>query len=178
ALPALQETAAPTPVRTGESLSQVWLQAQRQGGADRRGIGPLPPYHLPRRSVILTPGRARRQGSALNEGKVMSTQITLTLPDELVQRARGLARRIGCPVDEVLVRFLQSSLAPLGPEAEERPITEWADESVLAAADLRMSPEEDARFSELLSKQQASALTGPEQGELSGLMLAYQEGLL
>ena len=108
----------------------------------------------------------------------MSTQITLTLPDNLLHRAETLARRLGCPLDEVLVRFLESSFAPLGSETAERPITEWADQDVLAAADLQMSAEEDSRFSALLDKQQAGVLTGPEQGELSGLMLTYQEGLL
>jgi len=105
-------------------------------------------------------------------------QITLTLPDNLLRRAENLARRMGCPLDEVLVRFLESSLAPLGPETEERPITEWTDQDVLAAADLQMSAEEDKRFSELLFKQQARTMIGPEQGELTGLLLAYQEGLL
>lgn len=108
----------------------------------------------------------------------MSTQITLTLPDGLLHRAESLARRFGCPLDEVLVRFLASSLEPLGPETEEQPLTEWAAADVLAAADLQMSPEEDRRFSELLYKQQAGTLRGTEQGELSALMLAYQEGLL
>ena len=68
-----------------------------------------------------------------------------------MHRAESLAQRLGCPVDEVLVRFLDSSLSPLGSETEERPITEWPDQDVLAAADLQMSAEEDRRFSELLS---------------------------
>lgn len=108
----------------------------------------------------------------------MSTQITLTLPDRLLRRAESLARRLGRPLDEVLVRFLESSLDPLGPEKEEVRIGEWPDRDVLAAAALQMSPDEDRRFSELLFKQQAGKLSGAEQGELAGLMVAYQEGLL
>jgi hypothetical protein len=61
---------------------------------------------------------------------------------------------------------------------EENPVTAWTDEEVLAAADLQMPPEEDRRLGDLLHRQQAGPLTGPEQAELSALMLAYQEGLL
>ncbi len=58
------------------------------------------------------------------------------------------------------------------------PIAGWTEEEVLAAADLEMPAEDDRRLSELLHRQQGGVLTGPEQVELSALMLAYQEGLL
>jgi predicted DNA-binding protein len=109
----------------------------------------------------------------------MTEQITLTLPKELVERAEGWARRMGRPVDEVLAQVIESSLAPLGtPPPEDRPVAEWSDEEVLKAADLNLSAEDDRRLSELLYKQQAGTLTEGERGELSGLMLVYQEGLL
>jgi predicted DNA-binding protein len=109
----------------------------------------------------------------------MTEQITLTLPKELVERAEGWARRMGRPVDEVLAQVIESSLAPLGtPLPEDRPVAEWSDEEVLEAADLNLSAEDDRRLSELLYKQQAGTLTEGERGELSGLMLVYQEGLL
>lgn len=109
----------------------------------------------------------------------MSAQITLTLPDQVLQRAERWAQRMGRPVDEVLARVIESTLSPLGPEAESSPrIADWSDEEVLAAADLQMSEEDDRRLSELLNRQQAGALTVADQGELSARMLAYQEGLL
>src|SRR5437763_7234179 len=109
----------------------------------------------------------------------MSTQITLTLPDKILERAERWAQRMGRPVSEVLAQVIESSLSPLGSESQAaRPIKEESDEEVLAAADLQMSEEDDRRLSELLHRQQAGLLTSSEQAELSARMLAYQEGLL
>lgn len=41
-----------------------------------------------------------------------------------------------------------------------------------------MKPEEDARFSELLDRQQAGIMSENEQLELQALIQTYQEGLL
>jgi hypothetical protein len=49
---------------------------------------------------------------------------------------------------------------------------------VIAAADLQMPDAPDRRLSELLAKQGADTLTPGERAELSGLMQAYQQGLL
>jgi predicted RNase H-like HicB family nuclease len=120
-----------------------------------------------------------RHSAGARARETMSTQITLTLPETVLARAECWARRMGRPVDQVLAQVIESSLAPLGPESEqERPVTAWSDEEVLAATDLQLSAEDDGRLSELLQSQQAGPLTGPEQAQLSGLMLAYQQGLL
>ncbi len=58
-------------------------------------------------------------------------------------------------------------------------MTEWSDEQVLAAADdPGMSPAEDRRLSELLTRQQAGALTAAERPELTALMEVYQTRFL
>ena len=109
----------------------------------------------------------------------MTAQITLTLSEKLLERAERWAQRMGRPVPEVLTQLIESSLAPLGSEAElPRPINDWTDGEVLAAADEQMSAEDDNRISELLHRQQEGLLTSPERAELSARMLAYQEGLL
>jgi predicted DNA-binding protein len=111
----------------------------------------------------------------------MSKQISLTLPDELMRRAEVLAGRSGRQVGDILADAVRASLDPLGlddVEADARPVSEWSDEQVIAAADLQMPDAPDRRLSELLAKQGADTLTPGERAELSGLMQAYQQGLL
>src|SRR5262249_29598978 len=89
------------------------------------------------------------------------------------------AQRMGQPVAEMLAQVVQSSLAPLGPEpGDDRPMTEWSDEEVLAAVDLQLPAETDRRLSELLDLQQRRPLIPTEQVELRAYMTSYEEGLL
>lgn len=109
----------------------------------------------------------------------MSSQITLTLPPDVLQRAELMARRAGRPVDSWLAETIERTLRPLGPPSpDEAPPAAWSDVEVLAAADATMAPAEDQRLSELLDRQQAGSLTDPERGELSALMELYQQRLL
>src|SRR5436305_1042580 len=108
----------------------------------------------------------------------MSTQVTVTLPEDVFARAQRLAVRAGRPVADVLAEAIELSLRPLGGPAAEPPPADWADEAVLAAADLELPPADDRRLSELLDRQQAGPLPPAEAAELTGLMQAYQEGLL
>lgn len=111
--------------------------------------------------------------------RTMSTQVTLTLPDGLFERAQNWAARMGQPLDCVLTQAIESSLAPLGSGgADTRPVAQWTEEEVLAAADLQMTPTDDQRMSQLLGDQQARRLNAAEQTELSALMTTYQDGLL
>lgn len=109
----------------------------------------------------------------------MTTQITLTLPDETYRRAVHLARLTGRDIADVLADTLDISLQPLGAELSTgKPIAELSDSEILAAADSQMEPAQDRRFSELLDKQQAGKLANDERPELLTLMQVYQEGLL
>lgn len=109
----------------------------------------------------------------------MSAQITLTLPESVLARAERWAQRMGRPLDEVLAQVIESTLAPLGSDAEApQSVSDSTDEEVLAAADQQMGEEDDSRLSELLSRQQAGLLSYSDRAELSARMLAYQEGLL
>jgi hypothetical protein len=120
-----------------------------------------------------------RDAKADAGGRTMSAQITVTLPDDVVKRAEILAQRSGRPVAELLAETIELSLRPLGTATDaERPITDWSDEEVLAAAGLQMSPRDDRRLSELLQAQQGGKLGTAETAELGGLMQVYQEGLL
>ena len=109
----------------------------------------------------------------------MSAQITVTLPEDVLQRAELLARRTGRPVGDILAETIELSLRPLGaPSNGERLIADWSDDDVLAAADVGLPVAEDRRLSELLDRQQAGLLADAERAELKALMEMYQEGLL
>jgi hypothetical protein len=105
--------------------------------------------------------------------------VTVQLPDDIYERARGFASLLGKDVAEVLVETIVLSLAPIGTRsATFTPVEALSDGEVLALSESTMAPQEDERLSELLDKQQEGLLSNPEQSELLGLMQAYQEGLL
>ena len=108
----------------------------------------------------------------------MSTQVTLTLPDALWERAGVLAQRTGLDVADSLSEAIGLSLNPLGARTGDRAIETWSDQDVAAAAESQLPPAEDQRLSELLDRQQAGSLSAAEQGEVRALMQAYQAGLL
>lgn len=109
----------------------------------------------------------------------MSAQVTLTLPDNIYQRAEYLARLTGREVADILAETIDLSLQPLGVQhATERPLAERSDAEVLALAEAHMDLAQDRRLSELLARQQAGLLAADERATLLGLLPVYQEGLL
>ena len=109
----------------------------------------------------------------------MSTQVMVTLPDEVYHRAASLARLSGRRMSDVLADTIALSLPPLSPQADSaQPLSALPDEQVLALADAQMEPAQDQQLSRLLNQQQAGALTEAERSELFVLMQVYQERLL
>jgi hypothetical protein len=109
----------------------------------------------------------------------MSTQVTVTLPDDIYQRAAYLARLTGREIADVLAETIDLSLQPLRvPLADEPPLAERSDADVLALAEAQMDPTQDRRLSDLLARQQAGALAADEHVVLLGLLQVYQDGLL
>jgi hypothetical protein len=109
----------------------------------------------------------------------MSTQVTLTLPDETYRRAEHLARLTGRSIADVLADTLDISLQPLRSKpVTDKPVAELSDSEVLELADSQMEAAQSTRFSELLDKQQAGKLLDADRQELLALMQVYQEGLL
>ncbi|PSB26812.1 hypothetical protein [Stenomitos frigidus] len=109
----------------------------------------------------------------------MSTEITITLPDEVYQRAERFARLANRDVAGVLADTIQLSMPPVRADLSElEPLSALSDKQVLTLAELQMEPEQDARLSELLDRQQAGTLAENEHSELQTLMQIYQEGLL
>ncbi len=109
----------------------------------------------------------------------MSTQITISLPEDVLKRAELLSMRTGRAVADVLSDAITLSLNPLGDRLEdERPPSSWTDKEVLAAAELQLPKADDERLSELLNRQQAGQLNDADRPELTALMQRYQQGLV
>ena len=109
----------------------------------------------------------------------MSTQITITLPDDFYQRAERFARFANRDLASVLSDTIQLSIPSISPEAEAlQPISDLPDVEILALTELQMEPDQDRRLSALLDRQQAGILTETEHPELQMLIGIYQEGLL
>jgi hypothetical protein len=109
----------------------------------------------------------------------MSTQITITLPDEIYQRAERFARLANRDVASILADTIQLAIPPTRSGTFElEPVSKLSDNQVLALTKLQMEPFQDMRLSELLDRQQAGILVEDERSELQTLMQIYQEGLL
>jgi hypothetical protein len=109
----------------------------------------------------------------------MSTQVTVTLPDEVYRSAVRLAQLARREVADVLTDTLTLSLPSLHQNSEALPpIETLSDADILALTVLELPPAQDRRLSALLDRQQADSLSDTERGELLTLMQAYQEGLL
>lgn len=109
----------------------------------------------------------------------MNTQITITLPDDIYQRAELFARLANRDIASVLIDSIQLSIPSVRADVLDlEPIANISDEQVLALTELQMEPDQDAQLSELLDRQQAGCLTENERSELQLLMQVYQESLL
>jgi predicted transcriptional regulator len=109
----------------------------------------------------------------------MTTQITITLSDEIYQRAELFARLANRDVASVLADTIQLSIPSVRANVIDlEPIADVSDEQVLDLTELQMEPDQDTRLSESLDRQQAGLLFEDEHLELQSLMQIYQEGLL
>ncbi len=113
----------------------------------------------------------------------MNKPITLNLPEDVYNRAEGLAQLIGRDLTEVLIEAISLSLSSTSPlDKSDRHFSEslksLSDSEVMAMSELQMESEQDVRLSQLLSKQQADTLSEAERPELWSLMQIYQTLLL
>jgi len=109
----------------------------------------------------------------------MSTQVVVTLPDELYHRAERLAQLTSGEVAEVLADTIALSLTSLSAQpASVTPVTELTDDEVLTQAGLQMTPGQDRQLSTLLHRQQTGELSDMQRSKMLALMQVYLEGLL
>lgn len=109
----------------------------------------------------------------------MSTQVTVTLPDDVYSNAVRLARLMRREVADVLRDMLTLAMPSMAPRSEAPgPIHALGDAELLALTELELPPEQDGRLSVLLERQQANTLEDADRHELATLMQSYQEGML
>ena len=109
----------------------------------------------------------------------MSTQVRITIQDDLYRRAKRLAEMSDRKVEDLLAQAIELSLSPATATNEDyTPVSKLSDREVLELSDMQMNAKQDRRFSRLLNKQQAGALNNSEQSELLALMQNYQVTLL
>jgi hypothetical protein len=108
----------------------------------------------------------------------MSSQVTITLPDEVYRSAMRLAQLARREVEDVLTDALTLSLPSLHQDSDVvPPIETLSDADILALTTSELQPAQDRWLAALLEGQ-AGSLTNTERGELLTLMQAYQKGLL
>lgn len=108
-----------------------------------------------------------------------SIQVTISLPEDVYQRAQRFSRLINRDLASVLADTVGSSLPPLSDQVETLPaISDLSDRAVLDLAESMLPAQQDQRLSELLEKQREGELVGDEPQELEALMQVYNEGWL
>jgi hypothetical protein len=109
----------------------------------------------------------------------MSTQVQITLQDEIYRRAKRLAEMSNREVEELLAQAIELSFSSVSETGGDYPtFSTMSDQEVIELSELQMKPRQDRRFGKLLDKQQAGTLNAREQSELLALMQFYQENLL
>jgi hypothetical protein len=97
------------------------------------------------------------------------SEITLTIPDELLSRAREHAESLHQPVERYLERRLQEMVAPASP------LSVLSDREVLDMAETRMPADQDRRHVELLRARKLADLAPEDEAELWELHGLYDE---
>lgn len=106
----------------------------------------------------------------------MSTQVTLTLPDELYEHAERWATLIQRDLSETLTDALTIVLTPLYTTPKlEKPVSSLSDEEVLTLAKVQMEAVPGQRLSKLLKKQREGLLTDNERSEMLVLIQVYEQ---
>ena len=106
----------------------------------------------------------------------MSTQVVVTLPDDLYAQAQHWAALTHREVPQLLTEALALVLTPIGtPPVDAPPVATLSDAEVLALAQVQMAPQQGHRLDQLLAQQGEATLTTQEQAELLALMQVYQQ---
>jgi hypothetical protein len=101
----------------------------------------------------------------------MNEQITLHVPDYILQQAAQMAAQTNLKVENFLAEVLVSALG-------ERPVTALADAEVLALTESRLPQEQEERLTDLLADHGEGLLDPNQQKELDRLMNVYERALL
>ena len=99
----------------------------------------------------------------------------LTIPDDVVRRARRLAEQSSLPVEKVLIehlRTLPTALPPLPPEeeAELEALGHLSDDTLWTIAREQMEPEVQERLQALMDKNTQGKLNAGDADQLEQLV--------
>lgn len=114
----------------------------------------------------------------------MSIEVTLNLPDELVEHAKHMGRATQRRVEDVLVDTLEFTelmwplLENLPNQAFVQDMTSLSDQEILALASMKMDETQDFRLETLQTKGKQTGLSEAERYELMALMQIYRIGQL
>lgn len=121
----------------------------------------------------------KKVSNVFQKGENMTTEIMVSLPDEVYQRAERLAQLTGRDVTDILAMTIECSLPQLKSQPETvKPVATLSDEEVITLATMQMEPRQSKRLSLLLERQREGGLTGEERTELQALLQYAQERLL
>lgn len=109
----------------------------------------------------------------------MAVEVTLRLPEDLVEYAKRFGEVTERDAGQVLADALALMWPALGMESELIPdVATLTDAEVLALADTKMDSVQNDRLAALQSRGKAEGLTEAEQTELFKLLHHYQMGQL
>lgn len=106
----------------------------------------------------------------------MSTQVTLTLSDQLYESALQWSQLTQRDLIQTLTEALASVLMPIYTTPElEQPLSALSDAHVLKLTKLRMDMQQGERLSKLVEEQREKTLSPSEQMELVALLQIYNK---
>lgn len=109
----------------------------------------------------------------------MATQVTVSVPDAVYNRAKTLSQLIDENIETVLAMMLELSLPRFDPDVDLSVTVDQLDDMVLlSATKLRLVPAQNERHQQLLNKQQNETLTSNEINELQTLNRVYELGIV
>ncbi len=107
----------------------------------------------------------------------MAVEVTLQLPEHLVEHAKRFGELTHREVGQVLADTLEMMWGTFGVEPELGPrISTLTDEAVLELANTKMDVAQNERLGELQVRGKENGLTEAERVELLGLLHLYQVG--
>lgn len=109
----------------------------------------------------------------------MAIEVTLQLPESLVEHAKRFGEATQRDVGQVLADALEMMWATIDTLSDiEVPVSALSDDEVLVLANSKMEPEQNERLGKLQAKGKVEALTEDERTELLALLHIYQTGQL
>jgi len=96
-------------------------------------------------------------------------EVTINLPDRIYANLSSVADKSSRRIDEVIVEKIERDFAIDAGELEKQ-ISVCSNKEIFEIAELKMPPQQDARLSLLLERQNERDLTEAEQNELWELM--------